>query len=520
MSLRSRYSIVLSCVFFFLTSCSKKNEAPKSSFELLEYLPKNAVAFVSWDALNPRYKELMDSKWGQMYDVSLTDSTEVTATLKLLKVFNAESHNTGTISKGLTFYTVEKEPYLKVDAAYVVSSRENADFRSLKSKLVGELEKQGIPHEKQTDPQLGEIFRFVVKDVPQGWPSEFFLSITDNLFTLTSSKSFLNITAKKTDADKNQVLLDSRYQEYAKNAVANSSFQIGALNLDAVMPLLQESVKTASPGAEISESPYSFAVMDGGFDKGPVFNIDFITRDPAGNPDPNTTKNSEALARLIPEAASFSFEISGGIITSLLGGAAVPAGADIAALINRVAVFVRDGGIGSLVPEITIAISSTDPATNKSKIVDLLKSLSMLAQGALSPWQSAKVGQVDIDYTISPIGGFGLYVGNVNGANIISSSDKIFTYYQDPNQVGSSLSTRLETIKAGTETSAISGHVDFVKLVTLLNTLKGTASLFAPQANSQDMDLRTDFMKQLGFLYFNLIEKRDRLSARFIFSEQ
>jgi hypothetical protein len=112
-----------------------------------------------------------------------------------------------------------------------------------------------------------------------------------------------------------------------------------------------------------------------------------------------------------------------------------------------------------------------------------------------------------------------VYVGNVNGATLVSSSDKIFTYYQDPNQVGESLAKRFQEQGVQSKDSAISGHVDFVKLVSLIDSLKGTASLFAPQANTQDMGIKTDFMKQLGFLSFEIIEQRDRLSGKVIFSE-
>jgi hypothetical protein len=519
MNLRSRYSYVLAAFFIIFIGCSKKSEAPQSSFDLVERLPKNAVAFLSWDGLNPRYKELTDSKWGQMYDLTPTDSIEVNATLKLLKIFNAESATAGIISKGLAFYTVEQEPSLKIDAAYIVTAKSGADFKALKAKLLTELSNQGVTLEKQSIENLGEAFRFQVKDTPQGWPSEFYLFINDTLFTLTSSKALLSITTREIGTDKNSILMDPRYQQYVKDALSRSSFQIGAVNLDAVMPILKESMKAASPGAELSDSPYSLAVMDSGFEKGPFINWDLITRDATGNPDPSTTKNSPNFAQLIPAGSSFSFEISGGIITSLMGGAALPTGMDVTALIKRVAIFVRDGSIGSLVPELSIGILSADATNTKTKVVDLLKNLSNLAQGALSPWQSAKIGQVEVDYTISPIGGFGVYVGNVNGATLVSSSDKIFTYYQDPNQVGESLAKRFQEQGVQSKDSAISGHVDFVKLVSLIDSLKGTASLFAPQANTQDMGIKTDFMKQLGFLSFEIIEQRDRLSGKVIFSE-
>jgi len=500
--------------------CSKKSTETPSAFSIHEELPSSAVAFLEFDNNSASGKRFRESKMAKDFKIVPSDIKEMMVVQKLSKeiAFSEDPTRKDSIAEGITYYTVEGISSPVINIGGILKANSGKDISWTKDLVLQELKNAGISVSQQQDPKVGEYLQVAVADSAASGLNTVFVLIQKDRFSFASKKELLGIGSTVVD-DKNPLLRDARFASGVKRAKESGAFQFGAVDVGRVMPYLQGEALKVNPAADISAIPYELALFGISYNKGYSVQGELFTLQ-SSEKATSSSRNNKSVAELIPDSAVFSVELSAPLLVASLGGSVAPIpGGEILNSISRLALFIKEGAIGSIAPDITLVIASADSNKTREEVVKLVDGLSGLVQGAISPRQQAKVGDIDIDFMVSPIGGLGVFIGNFEGSTIISSSESIFNDYQDKTKASANLRSILNSQKISPDDSIASGHVDFPKTLTLVDSLKGTAALFSPQTQTPDTAVADEMIKNLGFMSYKLQEYDTKVEFSMIFRE-
>lgn len=512
--------LLLIATIILAVGCTKKSTVEPSAFTVHQEIPSTAVAFLEFDNNSASGKRFRESKWAKDFKVVPSELKEVLIVQKLSKeiAFSEESSRKGSISEGITYYAVEGIIAPQINFGGILKANPAKDISWTKDLVLNELKAAGIPVTEESDPKVGAFLQVKVDAINADAPSNIFIVISKDKFSFASRKEYLGIGTPDL-GDKNPMASDSRFLAGLAQAKNSGAFQFGAIDIGRIMPYLQAEALRINPAADLGAIPYELALFGISYDKG--YSVQGALHTIQGSVDPKaSTRNNKSLAELVPDSSVFSMELSAPLLLASLGGDLTPLpGAEILNSISRLAIFVKEGGIGSIAPDLTLVVSSSDTNRTRSEVVKLVDTLSSLVPGAVSPRQQAKVGEIDIDFLVSPIGGLGVFIGNFEGSTIISSSENTFKDYQDSAKRSANLRSVLSSQNVSPDNSIMSGHIDFPKTLTLMDNLKGTAALFAPQREVPSNDVADQMIRNLGFMSYKLQEFDTKAEFSLIFRE-
>lgn len=495
-------------LFFFasiasilLAGCTKKKEPGYvSTFDLIETLPADAIGFIAADFLSPRYKESTQGRWTKLFKIIPIDQKSALAIMDLqMELTSSDKGNEQAVGfVGYLSKPINGDIHGGVCSIYV--PREGGNLSWFKGRLTETLKTNNVEHQEEADGTVSVN----LKDEVGYYGNRFFVKVDTKSVRWGGSKNCLQHDLSKKGTPP-AIVSSPQFQEFLKKERENYAFQVAAVDFETLTPVIDEFIKKNNPTAQSQPIQVKEMLFSTNYDRGLRQTIKVIPLVIAQGS--STAPDSEPLSNLIPEQAALSLDFSGSIFSdpTLASSGMLPPSL---ASIKRVALYVKSGGVGSLAPELSILIKSGNPKETLNEISATLKGLLGLAAGSMSPWSTGKIGNIEVQSSISPIGGLGVFIGNIDGATLISSSDEPFRYFQDPNLVGQSLEKRLNEFSVSKTPTLLSGTIDFTKVASIYSEVKGTLALLAPQPDNTETKKWEDFLTAAGLVIFDLKSER------------
>ncbi len=478
-----------------LIACSKKPElAQKTSFEILDYLPKNSLAFFATDYTSPRFQESLKGRWANILEIVPSNEPTTLALTNVMTELTKPSANKGQAVANL-YYVAASDP-LKPSICSLWLAKEGGDLTWARSKVIDALKSNNIKFSESGNTvtiETGEAGPFFHKNVVVRFESGFIKA--------GSGPECIDGDLVK-EPVKPAVTSSPEFEAFLTKTQDSFAFQVTGIDFASANPLIQQALQKQDPNLVVNEVQVKHALVSSNFDRG--LRVNALIIPVTSYKTTALTAESLPMTKLIPEGSAASFEISGAPLSSspeLTGGVMLPP--SISA-IKRIGLYIQSGEIGSLAPEISILIQSDAEKETFNEISSTVKGLLGLAGGSMSPWSSKKIGNIEVHSSISPIGGLGIFMGQIDGATLISSTDEPFRFYQDPNRANASLEKKLRDYSIEPQANLASGHLDFAKLTKIYQEVKGTIALLAPQQESAETQKLEKLLESLGLVLFEL----------------
>lgn len=509
-SIRKLIPVIAFILVIGLIACTR-SKPNVLDYSLLQRMDINTAGFIYWNTQVQSFKDFVSSPWGQnSQGFEITEQPEIKKlqnALIRIGILHSSAGHADTISEGVAFFVPPSSKDKKINFALYLTGNDKQDMTTVIKSLHDELSKDGIVVTEINPIENSPTISIKLPSSPPEYPSELLVSASKDRLVAASTETLV-IAGIRTDVTGNPAILSHpKYLELKKGVSERGSFIFSSMDLSKILPVLESNAKSVDPQIDLKSFPISFVTYDRNFNYGPKDRV-ALTIEPKSDSQSHLLKylkGSNNISATVPGDAVISLEVDGDVFAQLGEIEQLKGMSDMQNIlhqITRLALFARSGGTGSIFPEVTLAIKSSDPIKFRSDILNQLKNLSQLASGALSPWKEVKISGANIDYSLSPLG-VGLYLGNVNGQTILSSSDSYFRSVSETVKT-SSLKQRLQEIRAPSDNTLSIGFLDFKKIALLGKELQGTMGLFTGGATAPGTADRMSSIEHLGTLAYEV----------------
>ncbi len=489
--------LVAGIAAILLAGCTKKKEQTYiSTFDLIETLPTDSIGFLAADFLSPRYKESTQGRWSKLFKIIPIDQKSALAIMDLQMELTSSDKGQNQAVGFLGYISKPVNGDIPSGLCSIYIPRTGGDLSWFKGRLLETLKINNVEHQQEAD---GTVL-VNLKDEVGYYGNRFFVKVDPTSVRWGGSKNCLQHELSKKSTPP-AIVSSPNFQEFLKGERDNYAFQVAGVDFESLTPIIDDFIKKNNPSAQSQPIQVKEMLFSTNYDRGLKQTIKII---PLAIAQGNTTaSDSEPISNLIPEQAAISFDFTGSIFSdpTLASSGMLPPSL---ASIKRLALYLKSGGVGSLAPELSLLIKSENPKETLNDLSATLQGLLGLAAGSMSPWSTGKIGNIEVQSSISPIGGLGIFIGNIDGATLVSSSDEPFRYFQDPNLVGQSLEKRLREFSVSKTPTLLTGTIDFTKVAAIYSEVKGTLALLAPQPDNTETKKWEEFLTAAGLVIFDL----------------
>jgi hypothetical protein len=489
--------IAASFTALLVAGCTKKKEnAHVATFDLIEALPGDTIGFLATDFLSPRYNESTKGRWAKLFNIIPIDQKSALAMMNLQMELTGPNKGQDQAVGNIGFLTKPENSDIPSGICSVYVAKTGGDLSWFKSRLLETLKANNIEHAEENDGTISVN----LKDEVGYFGNKLFVKVLPSNIWFGGSKRCLQHQITKTNPPA-EIVSSPTFQEFLKKERESFAFQVAAVDIKALSPVIDEFIKKNSPGTQSQPIQIKELLYSSNFDRGLRQNVKVVPLTDAQTNSVNL--DSDPITGLIPDQAALSLDFTGSVFADPTLAATGMLPPSLAA-IQRVALYIRSGGVGSIAPELSILIKSQNPKATLDELSATIQGLLGLAAGSMSPWNTGKIGNIEVHSSISPIGGLGVFMGNIEGATLISSSDEPFRYFQDPNLVENTLEKRLKEFSVMRSPTLLSGHIDFTRIAAIYSEVKGTLALLAPQPDDTQTKKWEEFLTAAGLVVFEL----------------
>ncbi|MDZ4786747.1 MAG: hypothetical protein SGJ02_11800 [bacterium] len=504
---------IFTCILLAFVGCTKKQESSMQSSSLLDLLPKETIGLVIWNTESEGFKKFKATPWAEsQIPINSLDQPELKTTLNVLNrigLINTSKETIDSISEGIGFATIETINQITMfNFALYTKARSGEDLTGFVLKIRSELSKEGIVV-KDFSKSGREIIGITLNTKMEGYPKQLFISSSKEILAAATSEALLEKPFLLEQVKTTVPFLDSpEFKDASTKAKIKGSFLMASLNLSELVGPMTSIAESIDPKLNLKELPVKFISFDRSFKASLTDSIRFVF-------DPKTEEqkkifgflkasSSVALLKSTPKEILFTIQLDGPTLASIsqVELADVP-NKSLLEKITRLAIMAKAGTTATLFPEITLVAESSDPKELADTLSNQIKSLIDSGGMPFSPWKETTIEGNKINFSLTPLG-IGLYIANINGKLVASSSEdgikSIIALTKSSDSFYTEASKRDAVIL--TEVGSVSsGHLDFEKLGDTLKELQGTLAMFSGGAANMDPDVVTK-LKKLGKMDF------------------
>jgi hypothetical protein len=549
MNIARRNYLLTTCVTVALVTspilgCSKKegDSAPQQKAglnsslldePLLQKLPNTTAAFIVMDFQGEGYKRFMASPWGS--DVkglnalkSAVDELEASGApkeqVKVAKTLldslqklglvspEGKSQVEKVVSDAIGFISTRKDAKIPVDVGVFAQAAPGVNLAERATMLKQILAEADL---KITDEQIGSVKGFAAH-VPVPEEEDLTVSLyvvgTQDRFGLAFSKEAVEgLLAEGATKGLTQLKALPEFSK-AEESVRSSepALSFAFLSVDTFLKNLKEAQAAGGDEVDAADLPVTAVALSQGYGDQMVTSAGITV-----TPDTELQRSIFAAfensgipanAFKLPADTAVTLSLDARVISKLEGALKSlndPSAAMVVEQLKNIqgiTLGLRNGDGTSPVPDLYLALDSS-ARDQVAASVETGIGLGMMATGQQLQWNTKDIGGSTTRYLMTPIG-VGVYVSAPKSSStlVVATSERAIQDIVSSNGGGASLDTSMSKALrqrvSATSTGAL--YINFVRLATLIDAVKGTmASMMGPNPEL-DQALDSEQLKKLG----------------------
>lgn len=512
----------------------------RASESLIKHVPENAYGFFHWNSTHPAYRRLASSPWAGGGALSLESLTsgrggdgKFVALLKRAGIDPSERETYETLlSEAVAFASPAPEAGQKPALALLFKANSGSSLEQHALKLKEELKRSKIEI-KEHEIEGGSAFSFDYNELSAhgkarksasnrprmrfiGWSGSVGV-IATKLWPLTAALSLPGNKLPKT--------IDSpQFREaVADFPPAKHRYAIGYIDIAALL----DDVNAAQGAETVLEDslnlkliPFKAAAMSLAMDDAPsnIARLLYEVKDPQHKKWFRAlhASSNAALIGSMPQKPLIFLSLDGQTIRDLKQIAMenpslkTPGASEMLAALDavaRVAVYARIAPVGQSilpVPDVLIALESTNPSAVRSRLENIIGSLAGSAGMSTGGWQEKELHGASVKFIRSQLG-IGAYLAVKDSSVLIASTEPMIRSIlgglgDGAGSLASSVSQRTSQVLAK-DHSLGNMYVDFQEVGSLMENMGGMLSMYAPQSEEAKQMLspeNIDSIKRMG----------------------